>query len=112
VCVGMYVCVCVCMCVLNRFSHVRFCLEWVAAPSSTRSSQPRVQTCVSYISRLGRRVLYHQCHLGSRFDPWIKKISWNRKWKHTSVLLPAESHGQRSLAGFGPWGHKESDTTE
>ena len=27
-------------------------------------------------------------------------------------FLPGESHGQRSLAGYGPWGHKESDTTE
>ena len=30
----------------------------------------------------------------------------------TPVFLPRESHGQRSLAGYGPWGHKESDTTE
>ena len=28
------------------------------------------------------------------------------------VFLPGESHGQRSLKGYGPWGHKESDTTE
>ena len=28
------------------------------------------------------------------------------------VFLPVESHGQRSLAGYSPWGHKESDTTE
>ena len=28
------------------------------------------------------------------------------------VLLPGESHGQRSLAGYSPWGRKESDTTE
>ena len=27
-------------------------------------------------------------------------------------FLPGESHGQRSLAGYGPWGHKESETTE
>ena len=30
----------------------------------------------------------------------------------TPVLLPGESHGQRSLAGCSPWGHKESDATE
>ena len=30
----------------------------------------------------------------------------------TPVLLPGESHGQRTLAGYSPWGHKESDTTE
>ena len=28
------------------------------------------------------------------------------------MFLPGESHGQRSLLGYGPWGHKESDTTE
>ena len=30
----------------------------------------------------------------------------------TPVFLPGESHGQRSLAGYSPWGHKESDRTE
>ena len=27
---------------------------------------------------------------------------------HSNVFLPGESHGQRSLAGYSPWGHKES----
>ena len=39
------------------------------------------------------------------------KIPWRRKWQSTPVLLPGKSHGQRSLAGYSPWGHKESDTT-
>ena len=30
----------------------------------------------------------------------------------TPVFLPGESHGQRSLAAYSPWGHKESDMTE
>ena len=29
-----------------------------------------------------------------------------------SVFLPGDYHGQRSLAGYSPWGRKESDTTE
>ena len=33
-------------------------------------------------------------------------------WQPTLVFLPGESHGQRSLAGYSSWGHKESDTTE
>jgi len=37
---------------------------------------------------------------------------WRRKWQPIPVFLPGESHGQRSLAGHGPWGHKESDTTK
>ena len=47
-----------------------------------------------------------------RFDSWVRKISWRRKWQPTAVFWPGESHGQRSLAGYSPWGHKESDTTE
>ena len=31
---------------------------------------------------------------------------WKRKWQPTPVFLPAEFHGQRSLAGYSPWGHK------
>ena len=34
-----------------------------------------------------------------------------RKWPPTAVFLPGESHGRRSLVGYSPWGHKESDTT-
>ena len=40
------------------------------------------------------------------------KIPWSRKWKPTLVFLPGESHGQRSLSGYSPWDHKESDMTE
>ena len=45
------------------------------------------------------------------FDHWVGKIPWSRKWQPTPVFLPGESHGQRSLAGYSPWGCKESDTT-
>ena len=47
-----------------------------------------------------------------RFDPWVEKILWRRKWQPTPVYLPGKSHGQRSLAGCSPWGHKDSHTTE
>ena len=46
------------------------------------------------------------------FDPWVGKIPWRRAWQPTPVFLPGESNGQRSLAGYSLWGHKESDTTE
>ena len=44
--------------------------------------------------------------------PGFGKIPWRRAWKPIPVFLPGESHGQRSLAGYSPWGHKEFDTTE
>ena len=46
------------------------------------------------------------------FDPWVRKIPWRRVWQLTTIFLPGESHGQRSLAGYGPWGPKEWDMTE
>ena len=36
-----------------------------------------------------------------RFDPWVKKIPWRTAWQHTPVFVPGESHGQRSLVGYG-----------
>ena len=46
------------------------------------------------------------------FDPGVRNIPWRRKWQPAPVFLPGESHGQRSLVSYSPWGHKESDTTE
>ena len=46
------------------------------------------------------------------FDPWVGKIPWRRTWQPTPVSLPGESHGQRSLAGYSPWGRTQSDKTE
>ena len=40
------------------------------------------------------------------------KISWRKEWQPTPVFLPGEFHGQRSLAGYSLWGHKESDMSE
>jgi len=41
--------------------------------------------------------------------PWVRKIPWRRKWLPIPVFMPGESHGQRSLAGYG---RKELDMTE
>ena len=48
----------------------------------------------------------------TQVDPWVGKIPWRRKWQPTPVFLPGEFHGQRILAGYSPWGYKESDMTE
>ena len=54
------------------------------------------------------------CERGKRhrFDPWLGKIPWRRKWQPNPVFLPGESHGRRSPEGYSPWGRKELDTTE
>ena len=46
-----------------------------------------------------------------RFNPWVRKILWSRKWQPTPIFLPGKFHEQRSLAGYSPWVRKESDTT-
>ena len=47
-----------------------------------------------------------------RFNPWVRKIPWRRKWQPTPVFLPGKFHEPRRLVGYSPWGHRESDTTE
>ena len=46
-----------------------------------------------------------------RFHPWVRKIPWRSKCQPTSIFLPGESRGQRSLESCSPWGLKESDMT-
>ena len=44
---------------------------------------------------------------------WVQSLHWEDSLeKEMAVFLPGESHRQRSLEGYSPWGHKESDTTE
>ena len=47
-----------------------------------------------------------------RFDPWVEKIPWRRKWQATPVFLLGELHGQRSLAGYSWWDLTELDAAE
>ena len=50
-------------------------------------------------------------------ETWVRSLGWEDPLEegmatHSSVLAWRSAHGQRSLAGYSPWGHKESDTTE
>ena len=49
------------------------------------------------------------CNAG---DALVRKILWGREWQPTPVLLPGESHGQKSLEGYNPWACKQLDVTE
>ena len=55
-----------------------------------------------------------QCRRGKthRFDSWVGKIPWRRRWQPAPVFLSGKSHGWRSLVGCSPWGRWESDMTE
>ena len=51
-------------------------------------------------------------HIRCRSESWVGKIPWRRAWRPTPVFSPGESHAQRSLEGYSPKGHKESNMTE
>ena len=62
----------------------------------------------SLVSQTVKKLQYR----GPGFDPWVGNIPWMRKWLPTPVLLPGDSHGQRSLVGYSPWSCQKSDMTE
>ena len=39
-------------------------------------------------------------------NSWVGKMPYRRKWLPTALFLPGKLQGQRSLAGYGPRGHK------
>ena len=47
-----------------------------------------------------------------RFDSWVRKVLWRKKWQPTPVLSPGKSHGQRILVGYSSRGCKDKDMTE
>ena len=47
----------------------------------------------------------------SEFNPWVRKTPWRRERLPTPVFLTGESHGQRCLVVYNPWGHRELDMT-
>ena len=67
-----------------------------------------------------KRIIVHSWLMGvySHVQQWYKhskinlatsiNITWRRKWQPTPAFLPRKFHGQRSLAGYSPRGHKES----
>ena len=55
-----------------------------------------------------------QCRRHKRhgFNLCIGNIPWRRVWLPTPVFLSGESHGQKRLVEYSPWGHKELNTSE
>ena len=115
-------------------------LEWVAMPSSRGSSQPRdqIQSLVSpalagrfFTTTAPWEVLMCRDHahfgkaslaaqtvksLPAMRETWVRSLGrehpLEKEMQPTPVFLPGRSHGQRSLAGYSPWDHKELDMTE
>ena len=80
------------------FYRLNFCRVGVRGASQMAHGKESACQCMRY-----RRCGFH---------PWFRKIPWRRRWQPTPVLLLRESHGQRSLVGYNPQGHKELDMTK
>ena len=80
--------------------------DWTTNTSPWKSEVPLISDPVAWTGQ----------HLLTRRRPgfglWVGKTPCRRKWQPTAVFLPGKSHGQKSLVGYDPWGHKELDTTE
>ena len=71
-------------------------------------ARAHMRTC----TLVAQMVVCQQCK-SPKFNPWIGKISWRRKWQPTTIFLPGKSNGQRNLAGYiVPWSHTWSDMIE
>ena len=70
--------------------------------------------CLGFPGGASGKELGCQCRRCKRrgFNPWVRKIHWTGAQQPTPVFLPGKSHGQRSLAGYNLWAHKELDTVE
>ena len=134
-CVCVCVCVCVCLLqliyllTLKLFAHRYFDLgfpwwfsgeEWQPTPVLLPGKSHGQRSLVGYSpwghqeSDITKQLLFlsfsgkeSACHFRShQFDPWVRKIPWRKKWQPTPVFLPGKFHGQKSLEGYSPWGHK------
>ena len=90
----------------------------VSTPSALTALPSSIWSLFTVPPKASVRVKWERIHLQGkrgrrlRFHLWVKKIPWRRKWQVTPLVLPGKFHGQRSLAGYSPWGSKELDMTE
>ena len=78
--------------------------SWCHDGSTT--ARIKLELCLQMPSLMAQMVKSPPAKQGPRFNPWVEKMPWRRKWQPTPVFLPGEFQGQRSLAGSSPWGHK------
>ena len=80
---------------LKRYWYSVFLLTFIAF----------VQVAKEFPKWLSSKKICLQCRRQGS-NPWVRKMPWKRKWQPTPVFSPGEFHGQRSLVGFSPWGHR------
>ena len=93
---------------LRLISVVKWCE--LMTPHSSIDFEDYMNRCIwtSLGFLIGSVVKNPPANAGDRqgSNPWDRKIPWRSTWQSTPVFLSGESHEQRSLAGYSPWGHK------
>ena len=86
---------------------------WTSFPFRSPKCIKQTFLCCTILFRCGSDSQESACNAGDPgLIPGVVKIPWRREWQPTLVFLPEEFHGQKSLVGYSPQGHKELDTTE
>ena len=120
ICLCMYasIWVCICMHIIVLCPHICAYMSWIYVCTCMH-----LYVCIPYAYMC---FFVHEClHVGfpggsdgkqsacnvgrPGLDHWVGKIHWRRAWQPTPVFLPGESHGQRSLVGYSPWGRRVWD---
>ena len=87
---------------MGKWEHLQLCANTICHHMGQRTCTPKHKNnlpCVFSVKLCLRHFL--KCaEERSRFNPWVGKIPWSRKWQPTPVFLPRELHGQRSLLGY------------
>ena len=102
-------------CYYSESYRFLFCFQLpIPIPSSQDLHRdPFALGLCSYLGFLAGLAVKNLCQCRRhRFNLWVRKVTWERVWQPPPVFLPGEPHGQRILAGYSPWSHKESDMTE
>ena len=82
------------------------CIQYIiAAPLLWEVCKTKLQKGISQVILVVNNLLANAGDI-RRFDPSVRKIPWRKAWQPTPVFLPGESHGQRNLVGYSPWGSK------
>ena len=84
------------------------CCLWGRIESDTTEGLSSSSSRTSQVAQTAKRLPIVR-------ETWVRSLSREdplEKWQPTPAFLPGKSHGWRSLVGYSPWGHKESDTTE
>ena len=95
-----------------EFSRQEYWSGWTFPSPYHYYNNSNCYNWVSQVVLVIKNMSARRRHKRSGFDSWVGKIPWRRAKQSTLVFLHGKSHGQRSLVGYSPCGHKESGMTE